>query len=277
LVRPAPVGIIVQMVQDEISAYYRRMGELTRLASGVGRLEFLRTWDIITRELPPAPVSILDVGGATGVYAGPLAAAGYRVHLVDPILEQVAAAAELPGVTATVGDARDLDQTDASVDAVLMFGPLYHLHDRADRVRAWSEARRVLRPGGLAVAATISRFASFLDGVSREFAQDPEFRAVTDRDLTDGRHLNPAHVPGWFTTAYFQHTDEIPGEVADAGLMLDRIVAVETAAAFAGPRLAEMLEDPELFAWAMAAMRRIETEPTLLGATPHALTIAHRR
>ena len=120
------------MVQDEISAYYRRMGELTRLASGVGRLEYLRTWDIITRELPPAPASILDVGGATGVYAGPLAAAGHRVHLVDPIPEQVAAAAELPGVTATVGDARDLDQADASVDAVLMFGPLYHLHDRAD-------------------------------------------------------------------------------------------------------------------------------------------------
>jgi ubiquinone/menaquinone biosynthesis C-methylase UbiE len=47
-----------------------------------------------------------------------------------------------------VGDARDLDLSDASVDAVLLLGPLYHLRRRADRLRALGEARRVVRPSG---------------------------------------------------------------------------------------------------------------------------------
>jgi SAM-dependent methyltransferase len=93
---------------DEIATYYREMGERTRIVSGRGRLEYLRTWDILTHTLPPSPASILDVGGATGVYAKPLAAAGYQVHLVDLIPEHVADAAAIDGLTASVGDARSL-------------------------------------------------------------------------------------------------------------------------------------------------------------------------
>ena len=219
---------------------------------------------------------MLDVGGATGVYAQPLAERGIAVHVVDPVPEQIAVAATIPGVTATVGDARALEQADATFDAVLLFGPLYHLHERADRVQAWAEARRVVRPGGVVLGATISRFASFLDGVSREFALDPAFRAVADRDLTDGRHLNPENRPGWFTTAYFQHSNEIPGELAEAGLALRRLVAVETAAALARDGMTAALANPDVLTWMLDAMRRIEDDPTLLGGTPHVLTIATR-
>ncbi len=51
------------------------------------------------------------------------------------------------------------------MDAVLLLGPLYHLPERADRLAALAEARRVLRPGGVVFAAAISRFASMLDGL----------------------------------------------------------------------------------------------------------------
>src|SRR5690349_17747487 len=94
------------MLPTEILDYYRAGGERTRLAEGHGRFEFLRTWDVLTRVLPPAPAVVLDVGGATGVYAAPLARAGYRVHLVDPVPGHVADAGALPGVTAALGDAR---------------------------------------------------------------------------------------------------------------------------------------------------------------------------
>ena len=46
------------------------------------------------------------------------------------------------------GDARALPFADASADALLLLGPLYHLQERADRLRALREAARVLRPGG---------------------------------------------------------------------------------------------------------------------------------
>lgn len=262
-------------MRTEITAYYRRMGERTRLATGAARLEFLRTWDVLLRVLPPPPAALLDVGGATGIYAAPLAEAGYAVHVVDPVREHVAAAAALPGVTAAVGDARDLPAGDARHDAVLLLGPLYHLLDREDRVRAWREAARVVRPGGPVVAATISRFASTLDGFVKGYHTDPDFVALTRRARASGEH-RPADPDRYFTTAYFHHPAELPGEVADAGLALDRIVAVEGPAWIMADRVDALLADPDHTARLLDALREIEDEPSLYGASGHLLTVARR-
>jgi hypothetical protein len=43
-----------------------------------------------------------------------------------------------------------------------------------------------------------------------------------------GGHHNPDTGPAWFTTAYFHRPEELAGEVTDAGLVLERIVAVES-------------------------------------------------
>ena len=65
----------------------------------------------------------------------------------------------------SLGDARNLEWGDGSVDVVLLLGPLYHLPVRSDRIAALSEAFRVLKPGGLLFAVGISRFASTLSGL----------------------------------------------------------------------------------------------------------------
>ncbi|HET8946205.1 MAG TPA: class I SAM-dependent methyltransferase, partial [Candidatus Polarisedimenticolia bacterium] len=70
-------------IPGEIVRYYEQVPEEGRLAVGPGRLECVRTQEILARHLPPAPATVLDVGGAAGVYALWLADAGYRVHLVD--------------------------------------------------------------------------------------------------------------------------------------------------------------------------------------------------
>jgi SAM-dependent methyltransferase len=265
------------MLTDEVLAYYQRLGEVSRLERGGGRLEFLRTWDVLERTLPAAPADVLDVGGATGVYAGPLAAQGYRVHVIDPVPEHVEASGALPGVTASVGDARALDRPDASADAVLMFGPLYHLLDPADRRAAWQEAGRVSRPGAPIVGAVISRFASLFDGYVRGYAVHEEFRALVSRGLESGEHRNGSGEQHWFTTAYFHHPAEIPAEVTGAGLVLDRVVLVESAVVMIQPeRLAEILDDPQQRAELLDRLRAVEEEPSLLGSSAHLLAIAHR-
>jgi SAM-dependent methyltransferase len=142
------------MIAEDIRSYYAQGRELDRLSTGIGRLEFIRTWDVLMRTLPRAPARILDIGGGTGVYAAPLAEKGYQVHVIDPVPGHVAAAAACSGVTASCGDARAIDEPDGEANAVLLLGPLYHLTDRKDRLRVWREAGRVARPGAPIVAET---------------------------------------------------------------------------------------------------------------------------
>src|SRR5690606_33987768 len=198
-------------IERSIVDYYReQIEERERLLRGSGLIEFERTREIVRHYLPSGPLRILDVGGAAGVHSVWLAEDGHDVHLIDPMpfhIEQAseaAAALDNPFSYAT-GDARALEEPDGSADAVLLFGPLYHLIERDDRIRALSEARRVLRPGGLSFAAAISRFASLFDGLARGMLADPDFRGTIRQDLVDGQHRNPENRPRWSTTAYFHH------------------------------------------------------------------------
>ncbi|MEV0150569.1 MULTISPECIES: class I SAM-dependent methyltransferase [unclassified Nonomuraea] len=149
-------------VTRELLAYYEQDREHGRLREGRGRWEFWRTQDVLRRTLPPAPARVLDVGGGTGVHAEWLSADGYDVELLDPVPLHVERASQLHGVSARLGDARRLPVPDASVDAVLLLGPLYHLSERADRVRALSEARRAVRPGGLVAKSVPSLLSGHL-------------------------------------------------------------------------------------------------------------------
>jgi len=208
----------------------------------------------------------------------PLATAGYQVHLIDPVelhVEQALAHAreqQAPLASAQVGDARRLPYADASTEAVLLLGPLYHLTDHDARLAALGEARRVLRPAGLIAAAAISRFASTFDGIARRFLTDPRFEHIVERDVRDGQHRNPDPEgrPEWFTTAYFHHPDELRNELHEARFRVEAVVAVEGPGAFR-PELDAWLEDPERRDTLLRAIRRVESDPTVLGASAHLL------
>jgi len=270
-------------IDPEILAHYEEEIEEERLlAGGAGRLEYLRTRELLARHLPPAAATILDVGGAAGAYALPLAEEGYSVYLVDPVtlhVEQATAAsvaqprAPLAGVE--LGDARSLSQEDESVDAVLLLGPLYHLTLRDDRIQTLREAWRVVRPGGVVVAAAISRFASTIDGLLRGFLLDPEFEAIVESDVREGQHRNPTERPEWFTTAYFHLPEELRGEVKEAGFAVEALVGIE-GPAWAVPDLDACLEDSRQRAKLLAAIRRVEAEPSLIGASTHLLVVGRR-
>ncbi|HSL69171.1 MAG TPA: class I SAM-dependent methyltransferase [Longimicrobiales bacterium] len=259
--------------------HYATSGEANRLTSGHGLLERIRTQDILARFLPPAPARVLDIGGGPGVYSLWLLERGYQVELLDAVplhVEQARNAFARAGyidALATVGDARVLPYGDASAQAVLLLGPLYHLTSRDDRLGALREARRVLQPGGILAAATISRFASLLDGYWRNLVADPDFKAILEQDLRDGQHRNPMNNPDYFTTAYLQQPAEHREEVVSAGFEVTAMIAVE-GPFWLLPDFAKHWSDLERRAEVLRHLKMIETEESLLGSSAHLLTIA---
>lgn len=263
---------------EAVAAFYARGLERDRLATGTGAVEFLRTQSLLERYLPPPPAVVVDVGGGPGRYARWLAERGYTVHLVDPVplhIEQARDAAGGSLASATVGDARHLDLPNASADAVMLLGPLYHLTDLTARTQALAEARRVCRAGGVVMAAAISRFASTLDGLRSGYLDDPAFAALAERDRRDGQHRNPTGDPSYFTTAYFHVPSELASEFAAAGLTHVATLAIE------GP--AWLFQDIEARLAAddtrrvlLTALASIESEATMLGVSAHLLAVGTR-
>jgi SAM-dependent methyltransferase len=260
-------------LDEAVRKYYERGHEMDRLQGGLrtGPLEFARTTRLLERFLPAPSLQILDVGGGPGAYAAWLCERGDRVHVIDPIplhVEQAMAAD--PRVTGEVGDARHLKQASSSVDAVLLLGPLYHLVERDDRLQALAEARRVLRPGGVLLAAGISRFAGLLDLLVNELLHKPEVRPVVAAAIESGVFLGD--VDGLFTTAYFHLPRDLRAEVEDAGFSGVQILSVE-GPGFLAADFERRWADPvqrETMLWAAEV---VESEPEMLAAASHLLAV----
>jgi len=261
-------------IDTEIVAHYAEDREHDRLTARPS-LELVRTRVLLERFLPAPPASVLDVGGGPGVHAAWLAGRGYDVHLIDPMPLHVERALATGGFIAALGDARHLHEADSSYDAVLLLGPLYHLVDRADRLRALGEARRVVRPGGPVVAVAISRYASVFDGFFAGFVDRPGFIDLLRDDLRTGLHRNPDRAADFFTTAYFHGADELGAEVVEAGLVLDAVLPIEGPLHWA-PGIRERLTDPAQREIVLDVLSTMEADPAITNASAHLLAVARR-
>jgi SAM-dependent methyltransferase len=255
----------------EVLAYYDRGEEQGRLTERPS-LERVRTQMLLQRFLPSSPGRVLDVGGGAGVYASWLVGLGYQVHLVDPVPLHVEQASAHGEFTADVGDARHLDEADDSWDAVLLLGPMYHLIERADRIQALEQARRVCRPGGVVLAAGISRYASSLDGFFRALVDTPGFAAIMTENLRTGVHRNPDRHPDWFTTAYFHHPTDLAAEIAEAGLEPGPVLPVEGVLHWV-PDIEDRLADPARRELVLDFLAAIETDAAACATTAHLLAV----
>ena len=284
-----PVPRLIQMINnksspdpEEVAQHYASGYEANRLQQEEGKLERERSKELIGRFLPPIPAKILDVGGGPGGYACWLAKQGYEVHLIDitPLHVQFAAEAsrsqpETPLASAEVGDARSLSWQAETVDAVLLLGPLYHLTNRQDRLQALQEAYRILKPGGILLAAAISRFASTFAGLCKGALKDPEFVAIVDRDLQSGHHENFTDKPEYFMDTFFHHPNELGNEVAEAGFEVMGIYGVE-GPGWLLPDFDEWWNNEKYRELLLHLARTLESEPSILGANAHLFIVSKK-
>jgi SAM-dependent methyltransferase len=265
---------------SKIVEYYQSTQvEATRLSEGCGLLEKWRTLDILQRFLPPAPAVIADVGGAEGVYAFPLADRGYEVHLIDITPAHIEKAHAINNTKNTLksiklGSAAELHLPDESVDAVLLFGPLYHLQDYRQRCDAIAEAHRVLRKGGMLFAAGISRFAGLLDGVARKMLKDENFYNIISKTIETGTHTNITNNPAYFTDAHLHRPDELAFELAVSGFHELRVLGIEGAIwTLPEQTLNDFLSHEDAKEKLFTLLRKTEAEPSMLGASAHIMAM----
>jgi SAM-dependent methyltransferase len=173
------------------------------------------------------------------------------------------------------GDARRLAFPAAAFDVVLILGPLFHLVQAKDRARALREARRVLKPGGLLVAAALSRFAPLLDAFVRGHLGHPAFAGKIWTQLATGRHVARRGGDGWFTTAYLHRPEEFKSEIARAGFQAPALFALE-GPAWLAPDLDRRWKRRSHRNAVLRALRGIERDPALLGASAHMLAVARK-
>lgn len=184
------------MNEELLKTYYNKFNEEKRLDSRHGIVEFNTSMKYILDYLKKYDnPKILDLGAGTGKYSLSLYDLGYDVTSVELVKHNLKfITMKNPNIKAFLGNALDLSRfTDKSFDLIIMFGPIYHLHSLDEKIKALSEAKRILKDDGVMfICYYMNEYAiikhGFIDGFINESFNNKEFDETfkiktTDNDL----------------------------------------------------------------------------------------------
>lgn len=266
-----------------VQSYYQSYPEWDRLENFPdGRLEFEVNKSWIQRHLPPPGATVLDLGGGPGRYSIWLAQLGYKVTLADlsaDLLEIARTKSSEAGVAIdhfVQTNAVDLKELgDASFDAVLCMGPMYHLIDAEDRRSAARQLLRVARGGAPVCVAFLNR----LPVPRGMLAELPPLPAAIEPLLSHWFETGVYIAPGrqFFTDSYYAHPDEVNPLLEEAGFQSIELIGSETVLGGAEALLDAVEEkQPFLSDWVRERLIAVAREPSVVGAAWHLLYIGRK-
>ncbi|MBE3101403.1 MAG: methyltransferase domain-containing protein [Firmicutes bacterium] len=270
----------MKTIDKDVLAGYNAGREKDRLHKGFGLIEFERTKEILRQQLPPAPAVIYDIGGGYGEYSYWLAALGYDVYLYDISEKNIEMSYEFGkecGIElkcAEVADARCIDRPNASADAILLFGPLYHIIDYAERQLCLKECYRLLKSCGLLFTAAITCYATTLKYVAsydkNELLDNMDFYKMLERTVKTGIHTKKP-----MGLSYFHKPCELKSEIEAAGFTNTDIRGV-IGPCWLIPNLDELWKDETKRESIMRVVRMCEKEESIMGLSTHILSISRK-
>jgi SAM-dependent methyltransferase len=253
---------------EKVRIYYASFDEWSRLDSAEGSIEFRNGLKVLKKHLK-SQSRVLDLGGEPGRYAAELVGWGHRVVLADVSPELLSTAQHKLGELGFESGVESYDEIDAvdlsryedrSFDAVLAFGPFYHLTAEDERAQAAREIHRVLKPEGTALVAYMPR-ASGVAGLIERAGHSPEqvtpnvlrtaaetgiFQNASDSGFQEGYFALPREMRELFKAFGFQFIDELSLKSIVSGLG-DELAALDPTIRDEVDRLAdEMCRLPEV-------------------------------
>lgn len=183
--------------------------------------------DLVPRLAARSPQRVLEVAAGTGVVTRAMASSlpgGVSIVATDrnpPMLAKAAAVGTARPVDWRPADAMELPFPDASFDAVVcQFGVMFF----PDKAKAFSEARRVLRPGGLYLFNVWDRIEEneFADVVTEACTarfpeKPPRFLANTPHGYSDRAAVARDLESGGFEAKPEMHTLPLRSRAPSAG------------------------------------------------------------
>lgn len=145
------------MNEKELIEYYNKFNEDKRLTRRHGKVEFIVTLkyihDYLNKMNNP---KIIDIGAGTGKYSIELSNQGYDVTAIELVKHNLSYIKKYDKIKSYQGNAIDLSRfKDETFDLTLLFGPMYHLIDENDKIKALNEAKRITKKDGIIMVAYI--------------------------------------------------------------------------------------------------------------------------
>ena len=178
------------MNEELLKTYYNKFNEEKRLDSRHGIVEFNTSMKYILSYLKDFNrPKIIDIGAGTGKYSLSLKELGYDVTAVELVKHNLKfITVKNPDIKAYLGNALDLSKfMDESFDLIIMFGPLYHLHSIDEKIKALSEAKRILKKDGIMmVCYYMNEYAIIKHGFIDGFIND----AINNKEIDEIFKIN---------------------------------------------------------------------------------------
>jgi len=243
-------------------------------------LELHMTLRNLQRFLQPAS-RIADIGGGPGRYAIELTRRGHRVTLLDLSRQNIElarqkvaqAGVELEGFFQANALHLPPELESESFDAVLLLGPLYHLHAPQDRRQAVEQAMALLKPGGVFFASFITSTAPMVDMLKHDPAAISSFHHRL-MDFYPEAVYDPQDESEGFTQAFFCHPAGVKPFMESLGLETQRVCAIESLGAQAEVQWNEL--SGELREKWMDVFDLVGADPTAWASTEHLLYVGKK-
>lgn len=177
------------MNEENLIKYYNKFNEDKRLTRRRGEVEFITSMKYIHEYLKKGD-KIIDIGAGTGKYSVELEKLGYDVTAVELVkhnIKQIEKKSK--NIKTILGNAKDLKQIkDNTYNLTLLFGPMYHLISKEEKLQALKEAKRITKKNGIImVAYCMNDYAIITHG----FIDNNIKQSLKNKEINKSFHVTP--------------------------------------------------------------------------------------